>query len=243
MALGRTAGQSERCHSLAPPVLFPFGASPNLESLLGAGTNRSPPSARLATRLESGAESVTGLEPCVAGNLIVERFLDAEMSSNERCLRAGEQPGSFGRRQILKLRTGSAVMVPRCVGKGRGEIALTMSDRREYKPMPAQKPVPGYQRLIEEIVKTLGRSDVAVEQVSVAGEGILSAAFVRGLRTKRIALPLEQIADRGQVRTAIEEALADFTPRDRDPTGSSATVPEARFQERDRQDRGGAKFD
>src|SRR5262249_19644920 len=108
--------------------------------------------------------------------------------------------------------------------------------------MLAKRPAPVYQRVFEDVLKAMGRGDVAVEDVSIAGESVLSAAFVRGLRTKRVALPLEQLVDRRQVRTAIEGALADLTPRGADST-SSAAAPETRFQDKDQQHRGGAKFD
>lgn len=109
--------------------------------------------------------------------------------------------------------------------------------------MPAQKEAPEYRRVIEDILKAMGRRDVTVEEVSVASEGVLSAAFVRGLRTRRIALPLERLADRAQVRAAIEGALADLAPRRPDRDAPSAAVPESRFQNKDRAHRGGAKFD
>jgi hypothetical protein len=100
-----------------------------------------------------------------------------------------------------------------------------------------------YQQVFEDVLKAMGRGDVAVEDVSVAGEAVLSAAFVRGLRTRRVALPLERLLDRRQVRAAIEGALADFTPRGGNGASPSAAVPETRFQESGRQHRGGAKFD
>lgn len=109
--------------------------------------------------------------------------------------------------------------------------------------MSAKRPVPIYQRVLEDVLKAMGRSDVAVEDVSVAGEDVLSAAFVRGLRTRRVALRLERLVDRTQVRAAIEGALADFGPRGADGSPPSATAPETRFQDKDRQHRGGAKFD
>lgn len=109
--------------------------------------------------------------------------------------------------------------------------------------MSTPKATPVYQRVIEDVLKAMGRNDVAVEEVSVAGEGVLSAAFTRGLRTKRIALPLERLVDRAQIRTAIEEALADFSPRGSQTNTPSAAAPETRFQDKDRQHRGGAKFD
>ena len=107
----------------------------------------------------------------------------------------------------------------------------------------AQKTAPVYQRVIEDILRAMGRSDVGVEYVSVGGEEVLSVAFVRGLRIRRIALPLEQLVDRALVRAAIEEALTDLTPRGPDLKPVSAATPETRFQEKDRQHRGGAKFD
>jgi hypothetical protein len=109
--------------------------------------------------------------------------------------------------------------------------------------MSATRPLPVYQRVFEETLRAMGRSDIAVEELSVAGEGVLSAAFVRGLRTRRIALPLERLVDRTQVRAAIEGALADLTPRGADALAPSAAAPESRFQDRDRQHREGAKFD
>jgi hypothetical protein len=108
--------------------------------------------------------------------------------------------------------------------------------------MPQTK-APPYQRVIEDILRAMGRSDVGVDYVSIADEGVLSAAFVRGLRVRRIALPLERVMDRAQVRAALEEALADLTPRGPDLQPASAATPEARFQEKDRQHRGGARFD
>ena len=108
--------------------------------------------------------------------------------------------------------------------------------------MSSKRPAPVYQRVFADVLKAMGRGDIVVEDVSVAGESVLSAAFVRGLRTRRVALPLEQLVDRTQVRTAIEGALADLTPRGADST-SSAAAPEARFQDKDRQHRGGAQFD
>ncbi len=109
--------------------------------------------------------------------------------------------------------------------------------------MSANRPAPVYQRVFEDVLKAMGRGDVAVEDVSVAGEGFLSAAFVRGLRTRRIALPIEQLVDRARVRAAIEGALADLTPRAANLTAPSSAAPETRFQDKDRQHRGGAKFD
>ena len=109
--------------------------------------------------------------------------------------------------------------------------------------MSAQRTAPVYQRVFEDVLKAMGRSDIAVEEVSVAGEGVLSAAFVRGLRTRRVALPLERLVDRTQVRAAIEGALADLTPRGANTLAPSAAAPETRFQDKDRQHRGGAKFD
>lgn len=109
--------------------------------------------------------------------------------------------------------------------------------------MSAQRPAPAYRRVFEDVLKAMGRNDVAVEDVSVAAEGVLSAAFVRGLRTRRVALPLERLVDRTQVRAAIEGALADLTPRGPEGPTPSAATPETRFQDQDRNHRGGAKFD
>jgi len=109
--------------------------------------------------------------------------------------------------------------------------------------MSAKRPPPVYQRVLEETLKAMGRSDVAVEDVSVADEGVLSAAFVRGLRTRRVALPLERLVDRTQVRAAIEGALANLTPRGAEVSAPSAATLETRFQDKDRHHRGGAKFD
>ncbi len=109
--------------------------------------------------------------------------------------------------------------------------------------MPAQKGTSQYRRVIEDILTAMDRRDVAVEDVSVANEGIVSAAFVRGLRTRRMTLPLERLADRAQVRAAIEQTIADLMPRRPDRDAPSAAVPENRFQDKDRNHRGGAKFD
>ena len=110
--------------------------------------------------------------------------------------------------------------------------------------MSASEVAPIYQRVFEDILKAMGRPDVSVEDVSVVGEGMLSAALTRGLRIKRIALDLECVVDRGQIRTAIEEALGDLSPRPsrRDPTPAAA-APEKRFEEQDRRHQGGASFD
>ncbi len=94
--------------------------------------------------------------------------------------------------------------------------------------MSSQRTVPVYRRVFQDVLETMGRNDVAVEEVSVAGEGILSAAFVRGLRTRRIALPLEQLVDRTRVRSAIEGALADLTPRGADAPALPPAAPEMR---------------
>jgi hypothetical protein len=96
--------------------------------------------------------------------------------------------------------------------------------------MPPQNKTPEYQQVIEDILEAMDRSDVAVDHVSVASEGILSAALVRGLRTRRIVLPVERLVDRAQVRAALETAIADLTPRRPDRDAPSAAVPETRFR-------------
>jgi hypothetical protein len=109
--------------------------------------------------------------------------------------------------------------------------------------MSAKTPAPIYHRVFEDVLKAMGRGDVAVEDVSVAGESVLSAVFVRGLRTRRVALSLEQLVDRTQIRTAIEGALADLTPRGANRPAPSAAAPETRFLDQGRRRRGGPMFD
>lgn len=82
-----------------------------------------------------------------------------------------------------------------------------MNDYEGVMAMLDSKELQNYRRFIEETLIAMGRDDVGVGEVLEKSAGVLAVTFSRGSHTQTVEVPLDNLQQKEQARTAITRAI------------------------------------